>query len=115
MYSSASVATSHDLYHTTRTHLMVESPRGPYGFGSVGVVASCLSANPAPQLRQNVAVAEIPAPHRGQRAAAPEHRLRIRTNADSSPANDGELDKEVWGYARNLFAVMAKCQTHAEY
>jgi hypothetical protein len=49
---------------------MVESPRGPYGCGSVGIVAACRSGNAAPQLRQNLAVAEIPAPHREQSATA---------------------------------------------
>src|SRR4029453_3987873 len=48
----------------------VNSFREPYCFGSVWLVASCLSVTAAPQLQQNLAGDEIPAPHRGQRAAA---------------------------------------------
>src|ERR1044071_7621033 len=46
------------------------SSEGPYCFGSLGMVASCLSITAPPQVRQNLAIGESPAPHWRQRAAA---------------------------------------------
>lgn len=58
------------LSQRARTPVLLESPRGPYCLGAVGVLASGLAVTAAPQLRQNLAAGEFPAPHRGQRAVA---------------------------------------------